>query len=130
MIFFLRTAECSPSQKRNSQALQVRAQLNQTLKVEQWSSRTGQGPCHWKDDPPATLICVSLHFFSSLFRFPLYLLKWVITPFHAKMAEILLVFSHLNGMSGYPSQVGYSNPSEPSLKRSGPWSTEASQRMF
>lgn len=48
------------------------------------------------------------HWLSSLFHFPLYLLlKWVLTPFHAEMAEIIfLVLSHLNVMSGYPPQVG------------------------
>lgn len=43
----------------------------------------------WKDDPPATLIRISFHFFSSLFHFPLHLLEWALTPFHAEMAEIL-----------------------------------------
>lgn len=120
-----------PLTKEKQQALKKRVQLNQILKGEQWSSRTDQGPCHWKGDPPASLKCIFFHFFPSLFLFPLYLLlKWLLTPFHAVMAEILfLALNPLNGMSVYPPQVGYSKPGEPSSRRSGSWSTEASQQL-
>lgn len=106
-----------PLTNERQQALKIRAQLKQILKGEQWSSRTYQGPCHCKGDPPATLICISFQFLSSLFHFPLYLLlMWLLTQFHGEMAEILfLALSPLDGMSGYLPQVGYWKPHQKDL---------------